>query len=136
MSTNIIKIRCKLFSISILFFTSNGNPIKIILASELYIAVASNFLTPINSLKQEFEGNIKLKYLSQVAQVSLYSQIINGAPLDIFLSGDQDLPKNLSSLKKALKEHVLLMLQESYLYFLLMKIYLRKTFQKFYHQII
>ena len=72
MSTNIFKIRCKLFAISILFFLQMGTPLKIILASELYIAVASNFLTPINSLKQEFEVNIKLKYSSQVDQVGVF----------------------------------------------------------------
>ena len=81
-----------------------GTPLKIILASELYIAVASNFLTPINSLKQEFEVEHKTKiFISSGSSGSLYSQIINGAPLDIFLSGDQDLPKKLEFYEKGIK---------------------------------
>jgi len=104
MFTNILKIRRKLFAVSILFFLQMGTPLKIILASELYIAVASNFLTPINSLKQEFEVEHKTKiFISSGSSGSLYSQIINGAPLDIFLSGDQDLPKKLELSEKGIK---------------------------------
>ena len=74
MSTNIFKIRCKLFAISILFFLQMGTPLKIILASELYIAVASNFLTPINSLKQEFEVEHKTKiFISSGSSESLFA---------------------------------------------------------------
>ena len=73
-------------------------------AKEIRIGVASNFLTPMNVIKQNFENENKTKiYLSSGSSGSLYSQIINGAPLDIFLSANQDLPKKLENTTKGVK---------------------------------
>ena len=77
---------------------------KYSLAAELHIGVASNFLMPINAIKQTFESenNIKI-FLSSGSSGSLYSQIMNGAPLDIFLSANQDFPKKLENTVKGVK---------------------------------
>ncbi len=73
-------------------------------AKEINIGVASNFLMPMNVLKQTFESenNIKI-FLSSGSSGSLYSQIINGAPLDVFLSANQHLPKKLENTTKGIK---------------------------------
>ena len=73
-------------------------------ATEIRIGVASNFLMPMNAIKQNFENENKTKiYLSSGSSGSLYSQIINGAPLDIFLSANQDFPKKLENTAKGVK---------------------------------
>ena len=77
---------------------------KYSLAAELHIGVASNFLMPMNAIKQTFESENNTKiFLSSGSSGSLYSQIINGAPLDIFLSADQVLPKKLENTTKGIK---------------------------------
>ena len=79
-------------------------PLKHSLAENIYIGVASNFLKPIKLLKENFErkNNGKI-FISSGSSGSLYAQIINGAPLDIFLSADQDLPKKLEKKSKAIR---------------------------------
>ena len=64
----------------------------------LNIGVASNFYEPIQNIKQKFEkkNNVKLKIISGSSS-QLYAQIVNGAPLDIFLSADQKTPQKLDS---------------------------------------
>ena len=77
---------------------------KYSLATELHIGVASNFLMPMNAIKQTFESENNTKiFLSSGSSGSLYSQIVNGAPLDIFLSADQALPKKLENTTKGIK---------------------------------
>ena len=77
---------------------------KYSLAAELHIGVASNFLMPMNAIKQTFESENNTKiFLSSGSSGSLYSQIVNGAPLDIFLSADQVLPKKLENTTKGIK---------------------------------
>ena len=84
-------------------------------AKEIRIGVASNFLMPMNFIKQNFENENKTKiYLSSGSSGSLYSQIMNGAPLDIFLSANQEFPKNSKIQLKELKEQDLLTQLESY----------------------
>ena len=79
-------------------------PYKHLHATEIRIAVASNFLMPMNIIKQTFENQNKTKiYLSSGSSGSLYSQIINGAPVDIFLSANQNLPKILENTAKGVK---------------------------------
>ena len=78
-------------------------PLKHSLAENIYIGVASNFLKPIKLLKENFESKNNEKiFISSGSSGSLYAQIINGAPLDIFLSADQDLPKKLEKTPKAI----------------------------------
>jgi molybdate transport system substrate-binding protein len=79
-------------------------PYKNLIATEIRVGVASNFLMPINAIKQTFESeNNIVIHLSSGSSGSLYSQIINGAPLDIFLSANQDLPKKLENTTKGIK---------------------------------
>ena len=73
-------------------------------AKEIRIGVSSNFLMPMNFIKQNFENENKTKiYLSSGSSGSLYSQIMNGAPLDIFLSANQDFPKKIENTVKGVK---------------------------------
>ena len=79
-------------------------PFKSSLAENIYVGVASNFLKPIKLLKENFESKNNGKiFISSGSSGSLYAQIINGAPLDIFLSADQDLPEKLEKKSKAIK---------------------------------
>ena len=79
-------------------------PYKNLLATEIHIGVASNFLIPINFIKKTFENENNTKiFLSSGSSGSLYSQIVNGAPLDIFLSADQALPKKLENTTKGIR---------------------------------
>ena len=56
------------------------------------------------ALKENFESiNDGKIFISSGSSGSLYSQIINGAPLDIFLSADQNQPKKLEKTAKAIK---------------------------------
>ena len=79
-------------------------PYKNLLATEIRVGVASNFLIPMNFIKKTFENKNNVKvFLSSGSSGSLYSQIINGAPLDIFLSANQELPKKLENTTKGIK---------------------------------
>ena len=79
-------------------------PYKNLIATEIHIGVASNFLIPINFIKKTFENKNNIKvFLSSGSSGSLYAKIINGAPLDIFLSADQELPKKLENTSKGIK---------------------------------
>ena len=62
-------------------------PYKLLLAENLYVGVASNFIVPMKIIKNEFEKkNNSQVFISSGSSGSLYAQIMNGAPLDIFLS--------------------------------------------------
>ena len=79
-------------------------PHKNLLATEIHVGVASNFLIPINFIKKTFENENNIKvFLSSGSSGGLYSQIMNGAPLDIFLSANQELPKKLENTTKGIK---------------------------------
>ena len=79
-------------------------PYKLLLAENLYVGVASNFIVPMKIIKNEFEKkNNSQVFISSGSSGSLYAQIMNGAPLDIFLSGDQVLPKKLEDNSKGIK---------------------------------
>jgi len=79
-------------------------PYKLLLADNLYVGVASNFIVPMKIIKNEFEKKSNSQvFISSGSSGNLYSQIINGAPLDIFLSGDQALPKKLENNSKGVK---------------------------------
>ena len=79
-------------------------PYKNLLATGIHVGVASNFLIPMKFIKKTFENKNNIKvFLSSGSSGSLYSQIINGAPLDIFLSADQNQPKKLEKTARAIK---------------------------------
>ena len=98
------KLRNKYNILYIMLLFSWLIPLKHSLAENIYIGVASNFLKPIKLLKENFESKNNGKiFISSGSSGSLYAQIINGAPLDIFLSADQDLPKKLEKKSKAIR---------------------------------
>ena len=69
---------------------------KNLLAENLYVGVASNFLEPINIIKEDFKQETGHNLIIiHGSSGSLYSQIMNGGPIDIFLSAEQKLPKKL-----------------------------------------
>ncbi len=62
----------------------------------LKIAVASNFIEPIKEIKKKFEQKNKITLIIVKGSTSqLFSQIINHAPVEIFLSADQITPSKL-----------------------------------------
>ncbi len=97
------KLKINFILLYLLLILLNSIPIKRLFAEDVYIGVASNFLTPIKLLKKKFESiNDGQIFISSGSSGSLYSQIIKGAPLDIFLSADQDLPQKLEKTSKAI----------------------------------
>ena len=65
-------------------------------ASQVTVAVAANFLEPIEHLTPQFEAasGHTLRIVSG-STGKLYAQIVNGAPFDVFLSADQVRPERL-----------------------------------------
>jgi molybdate transport system substrate-binding protein len=75
---------------------------KQVSADQARIAVASNFIKPMQQLLIEFESQTPHKLIvSYSASGKLYAQIMNGAPFDLFLSADQEKPEKLIKQLKA-----------------------------------
>ena len=67
----------------------------------VHIAVSSNFIEPLNLIKKQFlKKNKIIITTSKGSTAKLYAQIINNAPIDIFLSADQLTIKKLPDNKK------------------------------------
>ena len=65
-------------------------------AEGLRIAVAANFLLATKELARDFEEQTGIKVEATFASSgSLYAQIANGAPYDLFLSADEERPARL-----------------------------------------
>jgi molybdate transport system substrate-binding protein len=76
-------------------------------ADGLKAAVAANFMVPFQEIAAAFEEETKIKVdVTYSSTGSLYSQIINGAPYDVFLSADEEAPRLL--FEKGLGEKPLL----------------------------
>lgn len=73
-------------------------------ASQVRIAVASNFLMPLKSIAEDFQkqGGYSVK-ISSGSTGKLYAQIINGAPFDIFLAANSREPLRLEQAGKIAK---------------------------------
>lgn len=64
--------------------------------AEIHIAVATNFLMPMQEIKKKVEDTNKIKLIvSYASSGKLYNQIKNGAPFDVFLSADEQTPVRL-----------------------------------------
>jgi len=62
----------------------------------LHLAVAANFMQPMQKITVLFEKKTKIKIETTFASTGkLYSQIVNGAPYDVFLSADEERPNLL-----------------------------------------
>ena len=67
-------------------------------AAELHVAVAANFLGPLQQLAPVYERTSGHKLLpSAGASGQLYAQIRQGAPFDVFLSADHERPQQLEA---------------------------------------
>jgi len=82
---------------------------------KIHVAVASNFIEPLNLIKKEFLKNNKTSFkISTGSTAKLFAQILNKAPIDIFLSADrltiQKIPDN-----KKIKVRILGQLLEQHL---------------------
>jgi len=72
-------------------------PVMPVLAGEVSVAVAANFLRPLEAIVELFEKESgHTVVLSSGSSGRLYAQIVNGAPYDVFLSADQEKPLLLS----------------------------------------
>jgi len=66
-------------------------------AKPLLVAVASNFATPINKIILDYQQQTTIEIdVVTASSGKLYTQIKNGAPYDVLLSGDQRTPKRLA----------------------------------------
>ena len=80
---------CFIFTIISSFCTS-------VTADEVQIAVASNFTAPLKTIAADFERQTKHRvFLSFGATGKFYAQIKNGAPFDVLLAADDEIPKKL-----------------------------------------
>jgi len=89
------RILTKVFgSILVALFLSCPLPSQ---ASEnLKAAVAANFMAPFKEITAAFEAETKVKVEATFSSTgSLYAQIINGAPYDVFLAADEVRPRIL-----------------------------------------
>ncbi len=60
-------------------------------ADSATVAVAANFLGPLETLQKEFEaGSEHALVLASGSTGQLYTQVANGAPFDVFLSADEE----------------------------------------------
>ena len=67
----------------------------------VHIAVSSNFIEPLDLIKKQFlKKNKIIITTSKGSTAKLFAQIINNAPIDIFLSADQLTIKKLPENKK------------------------------------
>ncbi len=80
-----------LFSVVVLSLLSGQ-----LLAAEIRVAVASNFLLPIKSLARAYEQQSGDELIISAGSTGkLYAQIINGAPYDLFLAANSREPLRL-----------------------------------------
>lgn len=79
-----------------LLFFLISNICTAVIADEVQIAVASNFTAPMKTIAADFEQQTKHKLLlSFGATGKFYAQIKNGAPFDVLLAADDEVPKRL-----------------------------------------
>ncbi len=72
------------------------NPLSSYASEGLKAAVAANFMIPFKEISAAFEAETKVKVEATFSSTgSLYAQIINGAPYDVFLAADEKRPKIL-----------------------------------------
>ena len=65
-------------------------------AEEVQLAVAANFTAPMKQIALAFEKDTGHKVMLSFGSTGkLYAQIINGAPFDVFLAADEDIPAKL-----------------------------------------
>lgn len=77
-----------LFILAAIFFPSISSA-----QEKIHAAVAANFIRPFKELAQAYEAKTGIRVEATFSSTgNLYSQILNGAPYDIFLSADEERP--------------------------------------------
>jgi molybdate transport system substrate-binding protein len=72
------------------------SPSLLLAEQELTVGVAANFILPFEDLSHVFEKKTGIRLKATFTSTgNLYSQIINGAPYDVFLSADEIHPRML-----------------------------------------
>lgn len=96
----------RLFLSALLLFGSMGSPVQGSGPRHLRLALASNLQPVFPALKAAFEKANKAWVLeaSFGATGTLHTQILNGAPFDLFLSADEGTPKALAAAGRGLDE--------------------------------
>lgn len=85
-----------LSGLTVLWVAIVGFPLQAAAAEGLRIAVAANFLQATKELAAEFEKQTGIRVEATFASSgSLYAQIANGAPYDLFHSADEERPAKL-----------------------------------------
>ena len=68
---------------------------------KIHVAVSSNFIEPLNLIKKEFLKKNKTSFnISTGSTAKLFAQILNKAPIDIFLSADRSTIQKIPDNKK------------------------------------
>jgi molybdate transport system substrate-binding protein len=82
-----------IIALVLIFSTS---PLNVFAEEKISVAVAANFISTFKELAADFEAKTKIKVEGTFSSTgNLYSQIINGAPYDLFLSADEERPAHL-----------------------------------------
>lgn len=69
------------------------SPFSALAQDKISVAVAANFISAFKEIAADFEAKTKIKVEGTFSSTgNLYSQIINGAPYDLFLSADEKRP--------------------------------------------
>lgn len=77
----------------LIFFVGVISPSNTIAQEKISVAVAANFISAFKEIAAEFETKTNIKVEATFASTgSLYSQINNGAPYDLFLAADEKRP--------------------------------------------
>jgi molybdate transport system substrate-binding protein len=85
---------CLVFILAFTFFSSCPSLSQA--TESLQIAVAANFMIPYKEIAASFREETKMNIEATYASIgNLYSQIVNGAPYDVFLSADEATPRQL-----------------------------------------
>ena len=72
-------------------------PLNVLAQDKISVAVASNYISAFKEIAVDFEAKTKIKVEATFSSTgNLYSQIVSGAPYDIFLSADEERPAILS----------------------------------------
>ncbi|MBN1472464.1 MAG: molybdate ABC transporter substrate-binding protein [Syntrophaceae bacterium] len=81
--------------IGVAFFV--GLSVQAFAEEKISVAVAANFISAFKDMAADFETKTKIKVEGTFSSTgNLYSQIINGAPYDLFLSADEERPAKLN----------------------------------------
>ncbi len=83
----------KIILVLLLLVTVLAMPLHVFAEEKISVAVAANFISAFKEIAADFEQRTGVKVEATFASTgSLYNQIKNGAPYDVFLSADEQRP--------------------------------------------